>query len=335
MTLPGRERRLTDRAYWTLAASAAALWRTFPVRGGGLLIDRLVLRRGRSRGDQLLEVDGCRFLVSFENPPETSLFLWHAYEPEVTTALRAVLHDSDTVVDVGANSGVLTVMMGVAVGPTGMVVAVDPSPRAVERVQAQARVNALSNVRAVQAALGATARRETFLAGRTGIGALPTADAEHTLPEPLDVEVMRLDDLAAGLGDVALVKIDTDGSELDVLMGAEDLLARTRPAIVFEFYPEGMRRRKASASALFELLERHGYRLLRPDFEAPRRGLRRPPALRSFSPVTPAILIRDAVSTNLVALHANEQRHADAEVRLRSSSEAGSAHVGAGLSSRC
>jgi hypothetical protein len=43
--------------------------------------------------------------------------------------------------------------------------------------------------------------------------------------------------------------------------------------------------------------------------------------------VTPAVLIRDAVSTNLVALHANELRHADAEVRLRSSSEGGAAHV--------
>jgi FkbM family methyltransferase len=319
--------RLTDRAYWTFATAAAALWRNFPVRGGGLLIDLLVLRPGRSRGDRLLQADGCRFLVSFENPPETLLFLWRSYEPEVTTALRAVLRHGDTVVDIGANSGVLTVMMGAAVGPTGTVVAVDPSPRAVERVQAQARVNAFSNVHVVQAALGATAKRETFLAGRTGIGALPTADAEHTLPEPLDVKVMRLDDLTAGLDDVALVKIDTDGSELDVLMGAESLLARARPAIVFEFYPEGMRRRKASASALFELLERHRYRLLRPDFEAPRRGLRRPPALRGFSPVTPAVLIRDAVSTNLVALHANERRHADAEVRLRSSSEGGAAHV--------
>jgi FkbM family methyltransferase len=319
--------RLTDRAYWTFAAAAAALWRTFPVRGGGRLIDLLILRRGGNRGDLLVRTHGCRFLVSFENPPETSLFLWRAYEPEVTAALRAVLRDGDTVIDIGANSGVLTVLMRAAVGPTGTVVAVDPSPRAIERVLAQARVNAFSNVRVVQAALGATARRETFLAGRTGIGALPSADAEHTLPEPLEVEVMRLDDLAAGFDDVALIKIDTDGSELDVLTGAENLLLRTRPAIVFELYPEGMRRRNASASALFELLERHRYRLLRPDFEAPRRGLRRPPALRGFSPVTPAALIRDGVSANLVALHANEQRHADAEVRLRSSSEAGAAHV--------
>jgi FkbM family methyltransferase len=310
--------RLADRVYWTFADAAAGLWRTFPVRGGGLLIDLFVLRRGGSRGDHLLEADGCRVLVSFENPPETSLFLWRAYEPEVTEALRAVLREGDTVVDIGANSGVLTVVMAAAVGPTGTVVAVDPSPRAIERVQAQVRVNAFANVRVVQAALGATARRETFLAGRTGIGALPTVDAEHTSLEPLDVEVMRLDDLAADLGDVALVKIDTDGSELDVLRGAENLLALTRPAIVFEFYPEGMRRRKASASALFELLERHRYRLLRPDFELPRRGLRRPPALRGFSPVTPMVLIRDGVSTNLVALHADEQRHADAELRLRS-----------------
>jgi FkbM family methyltransferase len=319
--------RLTDRAYWTFAAAAAALWRTFPVRGGGRLIDLFVLRLARSHGDLLLQADGCRFLVSFENPPETSLFLWRSYEPEVTTALRAVLREGDTVVDIGANSGVLTVLMGAAVGPTGTVVAVDPSPRAIERVQAQARVNTFANVRVVQAALGATARRETFLAGRTGIGALPTADAEYTLPESFDVEVMRLDDLAVDLSDIALVKIDTDGSELDVLRGAETLLVRTRPAIVFEFYPEGMRRRSASASALFELLERHRYRFLRPDFEAPRRGLRRPPALRSFSPVTAAVLIRDGVSTNLVALHADEQRHADAELRLRSSSEAGPAHA--------
>jgi Methyltransferase FkbM domain len=50
--------------------------------------------------------------------------------------------------------------------------------------------------------------------------------------QSIDVPVKRLDDLH--LDDVGLIKIDVEGHELAVLLGATDTLARNQPALVVE-----------------------------------------------------------------------------------------------------
>lgn len=49
----------------------------------------------------------------------------------------------------------------------------------------------------------------------------------------IEVQVARLDDLFSG-DRLDLVKIDVEGAELGVLRGAEQVIARTRPVIMFE-----------------------------------------------------------------------------------------------------
>ena len=56
------------------------------------------------------------------------------------------------VVDVGANVGLYTAMAGMAVGPAGRVVALEPDPECFGVLQQTIRVNVLENVDAVFAA---------------------------------------------------------------------------------------------------------------------------------------------------------------------------------------
>jgi hypothetical protein len=57
----------------------------------------------------------------------------------------------------------------------------------------------------------------------------------------IEVGAMGVDTLVSGV-DVALLKIDTDGFEYEVLDGSRRTLQASRPLIFLEFHPELIRR---------------------------------------------------------------------------------------------
>jgi Methyltransferase FkbM domain len=75
---------------------------------------------------------------------------------------------------------------------------------------------------------------------------------------PVDVPVSTLDTL---LGDqhVDFIKIDVEGAEFDVLEGARDVVAGSRPVILFEFGLAGADYFGVDAAKMYALLQALGY----------------------------------------------------------------------------
>lgn len=261
-----------------------ALWRALPLRGAGRLIIANLERRARSGHVTAIGPQRIRLLIDPRNPPEVSVYIWGTYEPEVMTALERVLRAGCTAVDVGANCGVLSVFMRRLAGAAGRVVAVDPSPAACDRISEQAAVNGMEDIWVIQAALGSGANQQPFRPGRVGIGVLPAVDAQFTVGESLDVQVVTLDDIVGELDlpPVGVIKIDTDGSEFAVLTGARKLLQRDRPVLVFEVFGDGLRRRGVEPAALAELLETYEYDVFVAEREASAAWRVAPPRTRRF-----------------------------------------------------
>ncbi len=67
----------------------------------------------------------------------------------------------------------------------------------------------------------------------------------------------------------ALVKIDVEGAELDVLRGGRALLADARPLVVFEHVASAARLYGASSGEIWELLGSLGYRVFAATGEGP------------------------------------------------------------------
>lgn len=144
-----------------------------------------------------------------------------------------------TVVDVGANFGYYTLLLGDAVGETGHVIAVEPNPDAAALLQETVRLNGhATRTRVVPHALGATA----------GHGWLYSPDGEPknaTLVDSKDlrggrtinVKTLTLDQIALPCKKVNLVKIDAEGGEIAIAAGMRQLIARDRPMITLEFNP--------------------------------------------------------------------------------------------------
>lgn len=161
------------------------------------------------------------------------------WEIWLTQFLACHVKPGMTVVDVGANFGYFTLLLGDAVGESGHVIAVEPNPNAVALLQESVLLNGHGQrTRIVPHALGATAGQGKlyFPYGEPKNAAL--VDRED-LPggRTIDVTTLTLDEVALPCKKVDLVKIDAEGGEIAIVAGMRQLIARDRPTITLEFNP--------------------------------------------------------------------------------------------------
>jgi FkbM family methyltransferase len=162
------------------------------------------------------------------------------YEPGITAIFNRYLKPDMSVVDIGANIGYFTMLMASLVEPSGLVVAVEPNPENIKLLEASRRVNGFDQVLVIQAAGG----RQTGLLtlnvshsnGMTGElpGNLNAVFASRPVP------CFALDALLPKDRHFNLVKIDTEGAELNALIGLSETIDRDHPVIVSEFSPGAM-----------------------------------------------------------------------------------------------
>lgn len=79
----------------------------------------------------------------------------------------------------------------------------------------------------------------------------PAADVGQTIVRTEKVRALRLDTLQPARLD--LLKVDVEGTELDVLEGAVQTIERCRPYVMAEL-------RKVGSEGLFVALQKRGYR---------------------------------------------------------------------------
>lgn len=211
---------------------------------------------------------GLRVRVFLGNDVSRCLFIGGCFEPNELAFLAGALEPGMTVVDVGANDGLYTLFAAERVGPSGQVLAVEPSRREYGRLTDNLALNRLTNVRA----------RRLGLADRNGEALLKVAGYEHEGQNTLGefhhqgillshteaVPVRRLDDLVReeGLVRVDAVKVDAEGAERAVLAGAEATLARWHPLLLLEVSDAALRRQASGEADVLGRLRELGYACL-------------------------------------------------------------------------
>jgi FkbM family methyltransferase len=185
----------------------------------------------------------------------------------ITAILAATLHAGSTYIDVGSNRGQL-LREAVRIAPGARHVAFEPIPALAAQIASE-----LPQVECRVLALGAAPGRAQFchfrkLDGWSGLRRNPQISDERGAPEYIEVAVSTLDEQFPQLGP-AVVKIDVEGAELDVLAGGRALLARSRPLVVFEHVADTARIYGASSEALWDLLHELDYAVFAATGEGP------------------------------------------------------------------
>lgn len=166
---------------------------------------------------------------------------WCEYEIDL---LSKFIKPGDTVIDVGANIGTHAVAFSRMVGKDGRVFAFEAQPRLEKILEANIRLNKLSNViwdcKAISSYMPGVPLHIEDLPPDTAsfnFGARPLFTKPEKMTGPA-VDIITIDSFAAD-GEAfgvspSVIKIDVEGMEADVIRGAAGTIERCRPILYVE-----------------------------------------------------------------------------------------------------
>ncbi len=174
----------------------------------------------------------------------------------------------DVIIEIGANVGVYTSLFSRLVGSRGRVHAFEPVGANFERLASRLHLLKADNVVLNRQGVGSRqgeqeivipgddAQQASFAVHQHGSWSIATRTRRELVPVITIDSYMR----DAQVDRVDFVKIDVEGSELDVLRGAQECLARSLPLMHMEINPDWLGDFGTSASDLVSFLTSIGYR---------------------------------------------------------------------------
>lgn len=185
------------------------------------------------------------------------------YEPKTQRFIRNYLKPGMTVIDVGAHHGFYTLLAACCVGPTGKVIAFEPSPKERRKLLWHVWLNRCRQVQVEPFALSDTeGTMDLYLTHDNSANSLSPPNISP-ITGKVSVPVTTLAKYCElnGIEFVDLIKVDAEGAELFVLKGAKGLLERNpRPAIVVEVNRRTVERFGYTVDTLLGFLESKGFR---------------------------------------------------------------------------
>jgi len=209
---------------------------------------------------------GIKIYLYFDSRLSQIIFC-HDFEWEERHFLNTFLRQGDVFVDIGANIGLFTLIAAYRVGKTGRVFSFEPTFEIYQRLNENIKLNNFNNVYRFQWALSDAESEGSFFKSQNGY------DAWNSFAKPIagetfikeTVQCKRWDDFARDnqlFGNVTMMKIDVEGWETRVLIGACEMLYRKdAPVLMVEFTEEAARSAGSSCKDLYCLLEQFGYQM--------------------------------------------------------------------------
>jgi len=194
--------------------------------------DRRIIGRG-----------GIKYEIDLSEGIDLSIFLFGGFQKHVSQNKRLSLPGDAVIFDVGANFGAMTLPFAKLV-PLGKVYAFEPTFYAFSKLKKNLELNPELSQRVVPV--------QSFVSSNTSQGShlkayaswkvvSSTEGPRHRIhggiPKPADgIPAVSLDDFCTqnGIERLDFIKIDTDGHELEVLKGAQKVIDKFKPVIIFE-----------------------------------------------------------------------------------------------------
>ena len=166
--------------------------------------------------------------------------------------------------DIGAHVGFFTLIGAKLVSPRGHVYAFEPVAGNVTRIERLVELNALGNVTIIPKAVAeASQEGDLILASHPAGAVLACAGAPPDATFSIKVQLVAIDDLVSSgrLKPPAVVKIDVEGAELQVLHGMAVTIEKFHPVIIFEIDDRDRQRLEEKKRRCTAFLSARAYRI--------------------------------------------------------------------------
>lgn len=148
-------------------------------------------------------------LAFFTNPKERYMDEYY---------LSKILKKGETLVDIGANIGTITIKGAQLVGSKGKVYAFEAHPKTALYLKENVKFNGIHNATLFSNAVGE--KKDVLFFSDKGAD-----DQNHVLEKDgIKVDVVRIDEVIPNTEKISMIKIDTEGYELPVIKGCFDII---------------------------------------------------------------------------------------------------------------
>jgi len=177
---------------------------------------------------------------------------WPFWEKERLAAMYNAIRPGDTILDIGAEQGDLSVLFKKWAGPDGRIILVEPSPGFWPNIKATFEMNDELPYQAFQVLVSNISDSDIIPlpfpltpSSVKGSGWPNAAEGEVSdnigfshLTEKPDIPVMKIDDMK--LDHVDIITMDIEGSEYEAMQGAYETIMRDKPILFISVHPEFM-----------------------------------------------------------------------------------------------
>lgn len=177
-----------------------------------------------------------------QNLIESYVYLYKTWEPHLADLIAGYLTDPDPAfIDVGANIGATSIPLAKHFKHVRFFL-FEPHPIVFKDLENNLSFNKLTNIETYNIAI--TNQSDTFLpfyaqknANNFGLSSF-TKNHDISDYDVMEVPCRSLDTTLDNCVNIKVIKIDTQGHELNVLLSAKNIIKKHRPIVFFEFESE-------------------------------------------------------------------------------------------------
>ena len=179
------------------------------------------------------------YLVASDMGLCRSLILFGTREVDHKILLEKIAKPGMSVLDIGANIGYYALMELGLIGGKGKLVAVEPSPKNIEILRKNLKLNGFSGVKIVDGAISdKTEKKDFHLADQRNLNTFHATGTgvKHLTGEIVEVNSYTVSEIIDNENTLDLIRMDVEGHEVEVLNGMLDSVRQgvLRPTIIFE-----------------------------------------------------------------------------------------------------
>jgi len=222
------------------------------------------------RNERIIVRNGIKYEVDLSEGIDLSIFLFGKFQKHVFGSKRLSLPEDAVIFDVGANCGAMSLQYA-KLAPSGKVYSFEPTHYALSKLKKNLELNPqlAKRIVVIQSFVSSSTSQETsikaYASWKVGGRAEGVKHSVHggTTKDTGGIGAVALDDFCEEkqIERLDFIKIDTDGHEWEVIKGARKIIAKFRPAIIFEIGLYAMDEENISFADYSEFFESMDYSL--------------------------------------------------------------------------